>query len=260
MTDELQADPVVDTAPLVEGSDLATDTGGTPEEKITFSDEQQKVFDDAIGKKTFNLRQQQREFGEKETALQSQIAKLQSQIPEQTRPVVPPVPDSYADDFDQQMAARDDVISQAAEFDGAEKFRQEQQQQAAVKVQNDEVEAINKQALAYSQNATTLGIKPEELQKSGAILQQMGVTGELATQLLNEETGPLMSNYLAANPDVFDQLNRADQWSKGVILNDVRLKADEMKPQQTSAPAPADVLTGGGSTTVQRGPKGATYA
>ena len=260
MTDELQADSATpDTAIPTEGSELAPDTGENQEEKITFSEDQQKIFDDAIHKKTFKQRQQQREFGEEKTALQSRITQLESQIPKDTRPVVPAMPDAYADDFEQQVQARDEAIRQSAAFDARETLASEQQQAAAQQAHNDALADINQKTAAYAQNATNLGIKPEELQKSGDILMQMGVSAELATQLVAEENGPLMTTYLAANPDVFDRLNSADQWSAGVILNDVRLKAAEMKPQQTAAPAPVNVLNGGGSTTEERGPKGATY-
>ncbi len=259
MSDELQAESTETTATPTEGSELAPDTGGNQEPKIEFSDEQQKVFDDAIGKKTFKQRQQQREFQESDVKKDARIAELESRIPKDMRPVIPPVPDNYADDFEQQMQARDEVIRQAAAFDARETLASEQQQAAALQTQNDHVASVNQKIATYSQNATNLGIKPEELQKSGDILGEMGVTSELAEQLLSEETGPLMSQYLAANPDVFDQLNSADQWSAGVILNDVRLKAAEMKPQQTAAPAPANLLNGGGSATVERGPPGATY-
>ena len=259
MTNQLQAASETETATPVEGSDLATDTGENQEEKITFSDEQQKVFDEAIGKKTFKQRQQQREFGDEKADLQSQIAELQAKIPKDTRPTIPPVPDSLDDDFDQQMQARDESIRKAEAYDVRQTLATEQTAAAALQTQNDEAKAINEAAATFNQNATKLGIKPEDLQSSGLILQQMGITNDLTMQLLREETGPLMTSYLSANPDVFDQLNTADQWSAGVILIDVRLKAAEMKPQLTAAPAPANVLTGGGATTKERGPKGATY-
>ncbi len=259
MTDELQADPIADTATPTEGSDLATDTGENQEPKITFTDEQQKVFDDAIGKKTFKQRQQQREFQESDVKKDARIAELEGQIPKDMRPVVPPVPDSYDEDFSEKLQARDEAIRATAAYDAREELTLKQQQQAAVQAQNDEIATANKEIATYTQNATNLGIKPEELQKSGDMLGQMGITQDLARQLLSEETGPLMTNYLAANPDVFDQLNRADQWSAGVILNDVRLKAAELKPQTTTAPAPADTLHGGGSTSKERGPKNAKY-
>lgn len=258
MTEELLADSTESASP-VEGSDLATDTGETPEEKITFSDDQQKVFDDAIGKKTFKNHQQAREFRDKESQLNSQIAELKAKIPEDVRPVIPEMPDSLDDNFDQQVQVREEAIRQAALFDGKQQAIGEQQQAAALQAQNAQTKEFNDISMGYAQRASTLGIKPEDLQQSGAVLGQMGISDALANQLLSEDTGPLMANYLAANPEVFDRLNSADQWSGGVILQDVRQKVAELKPQHTAAPTPADVLTGGSVPSTKRGPPGAKY-
>lgn len=259
MTEELLAAPVEDAVIPVEGSDLAPDTGENQEEKIEFSEPQQKVFKHATDQLTFKRRQAEREHEVISAKKDARIAELEAKIPKDMRPNIPEMPDSLDDDFSQQVQARDEAIRQQQAFDTRETLALEQQQTAAVQAQTDAQEANNERVATFNQNAITLGTKPEELQRSENTLIQMGINADLAIQLLVEGTGPLMTNYLAANPDVFDQLNHADQWSRGIILNDVRLKAAEMKPQQTAAPAPADVLTGGGSTSTERGPKGARY-
>ena len=86
MQDELQAAPETETVTPVEGSELAPDTGESQEEKIEFSEDQQKVFKNATDKLTFKRRQQERESQDREAKLNARISELTAKIPEQTRP------------------------------------------------------------------------------------------------------------------------------------------------------------------------------
>ena len=67
-------------------SESATDSGNSAHEKqVEFTEEQQKVFNDAVGKKVFKLREKERES----EALRRRLEELEARIPQQGRPQVP---------------------------------------------------------------------------------------------------------------------------------------------------------------------------
>jgi len=71
----------------------ATDSGNSAHEKqVEFTEEQQKVFNDAVGKKVFKLREKERES----EALRRRLEELEARIPQQGRPQVPESPDPFA--------------------------------------------------------------------------------------------------------------------------------------------------------------------
>lgn len=260
MSDELQAaeadiestvtlddSNVVEAETPVEGSDSASDTGENQEQKVTFDERQQKVVDDIIGKKTFKVREAERE----NERLQNELAEARKQIPQEQRPDVPTMPSSFDfdsdEEFNQAVASRDKAIADAARFDGRQTYANEQlerQQQEAQKADND---ALQAQVDTYAGRATKLGVKTEDLQAAGNVVAGYGIDDSVVRHILKDEQGPLITTYLAANPVEMETIRSLDPISAGVYLSTiVKQKAEALKPKLTSAPDPVETLRGGG--------------
>lgn len=244
-------------AETAEPSESAPDSGkdATAEKKVQFTPEQQAVFDKVIGEKTFKAREAER----KAEAAEARLRELQAQLPKENRPSIPALPDPYDADYSQKIAARDEAIKAAAAFDAKQELVKNQQQH----VQRQRVEAqqaeLVKSATAYKERSDKLGIAPSDLQNAANALSNFGITEDLTRFLLKDEQGPLMTMFLARNPVALERMSGLSPLEMGhYIASEIKPKLAAVKPR-TQAPAPADVLDGGGSPKKERGPKGATF-
>ena len=209
----------------------------------------------AINKKHFEFKEQER----RANALEEQLRKLQSQMPQEQRPEVPELPDPYDDNYAEQIAARDDAIRKAVAYDTQQQFVQYQQQQAQEQSQKAQQEAITKTVQSYSGRAKDLGVKPEQLTAAGNTVHAYGIHDEITQYILGDEQGPLITTYLARHTDELEKISGMSPMQAGIYIDKaVRPKAS-VSPKKSQAPAPADGLTGGGAPPSERGPKGAKY-
>lgn len=252
-TDPTEAGAEVEAKP----SESAPDSGkeATQEQKVTFTPEQQEVFDKAIAKKTFERREAERQRED----VRKELERLQAQLPKDGRPQVPPVPDPYDADYEQKLAARDKALTEAAAYDAKQKAVEEQQVEAQRQQQKAFEDDLIKSATTYTERAEKFGLDIKDLQSSGDAIARYGISDDLTLFILKDEQGPLLTSYLARNPQVLETMQGMSPLEMGAYL------ASDVKPQlatartQTTAPAPADVLDGGGSPSPERGPKGATF-
>lgn len=238
-------------------SDSAPDSGEKPqtEKKTQFTPEQQEVFNRAIGEKTFKMREAER----RAEAAERRAAELEAKLPKSERPFVPPRPDPYDADYEAKMEARDRALEQAVAYDAQQAAAKAQREAAQRQRLEAEQEEIVKSAEGYKDRALKMGINPAEMQQAGQALAQFGVPDDLTKFILKDEQGPLMTMYLARNPDHLERMQSMTPIQMGAYI------ASELKPllatvrTKTQAPKPADVLDGGGSPPTARGPKGATF-
>ena len=98
-------------------SESAPDSGNSAHEKqVEFTEEQQRIFNEAVGKKVFKLREKEREAEE----LRRRLEELEARIPQQGRPVVPEAPDPFALsdlEYKQKLVQRDQAIREAAAWE-----------------------------------------------------------------------------------------------------------------------------------------------
>jgi hypothetical protein len=252
-----QLDPTETDADPAEPSESAPDSGktATAEKKVQFTPEQQAVFDKVIGEKTFKAREAER----KAEAAEKRLQELEAQLPKENRPSIPSLPDPYDADYQQKIAARDEAIKAAAAFDAKQELVRNQQQN----VQRQRVEAqqqeLVKSATVYKERSDKLGINPSELQTAANALSSFGISEDLTKFLLKDEQGPLMTMFMARNPIVLERMSGLSPLEMGhYIASEIKPKLATVKPR-TQAPAPADVLDGGGSPRSERGPKGAKF-
>ena len=116
-----------------EDSDEDQDTESAPEaqdtesKQVKFSEDQQRILDEAVGKKVFKLREKEREA----EALKKRLEELEAKVPEQRRPNVPAIPDPFAvsdEEYRRQLYLRDEALKQAIAFDQQQQTLKQQQQ------------------------------------------------------------------------------------------------------------------------------------
>ena len=239
-----------------EASQTAGDSGESHDKKVTFNEEQQKVFNDMAAKKAFETREQKRANEE----LQRQIKELQAAQPVEQAPSIPDMPDQYSDNYEQEMAARDKALQDRAAFDANASYLRQQADLQVQESQRLENEALNKSLEDYSGRAKKLGISDKELEVAGNTVYQYGINDHVAKYILADEHGPLITKYLSENPTAMESLHSMPPISAGAFIeSQVKPQAIKLKPATTNAPEPVETLNGAGVQPAQRGPKGATF-
>jgi small-conductance mechanosensitive channel len=240
-------------------SDSSTDAGETQKKTVKFDEEQQRIFDDAIGKKTFKLREVERQA----EALQRQLEDVQARLPKQERPQVPEAPDPFAisdEEYRRQLSQRDEAVSKAAAYDAQQQYLQQQQYQLAEQARQKQQEVLNSKIENYASRATKMGIKPEELQVAGATVSNFGIQDELVSFIIEDDHGPLITKYLSQNLTELDNLRSMSPIQAAIrITNEIKPKAVALKRKVNQAPDPVDTPQGAGISPKPKGPKGATF-
>lgn len=157
---------------------------------------------------------------------------------------IPVMPDQFDDDFEAKVKQRDDAIIAQANYNATNNayLQQEQlSQQQAAQAQNAKVQ---ESMASYSQKATELGIKQEELQAAGEQVATYNLSQDLVMHILADSDGPLITKHLAANPQDGYQLASMSPFAVGQFLDNIKTKASALKPKTSNAPAPVDSLQG----------------
>lgn len=259
--EEPQAVAPVAPVPEVEGAE--TDVDGidsdlapeTPEgEKVTFNEGQQKVFNEAIDRKTRKLREAERES----ERLQVQLTDAKSKIPQETRPGIPDSPDPYGDDYDAKVQARDKAIADAASFDVRQTEQTRQNEQEQQRQQDHELQQVNKVVADYAGRAEGLGVSSEQLAVAAEIVNGHGISNQVTAHILTDDKGPAITKYLADNPAVLSDLSGLQPMQAAIFI-DQKVKPFIEGKKTTDTPDPATTLAGGGSPPGERGPQGAKF-
>lgn len=265
---EYESEEDVTTEPEVEetedsaeeqDTDSAPEAGETPEKEIKFDEEQQRVFNDAVGKKVFKLREKEREA----ESLKKQLDELQAKLGERQAPKIPDLPDPFRlsdEEYRQSQHRRDQALRAAAEYDMQQQAVQQQQQALKQQEWQKQQEEMTTKVKSYSDRATTFGITPEQLQEAGNAVAQFGIDESLVNIILDETDGPLITKYLAKNPLELDALRYLPPAQAAVrIATEIKQKAASLKPKVNNAPDPLEQPHGAGSAPKPRGPQGATF-
>ena len=225
------------------------------EEKVTFSDEQQKLVNDIASSKAFEVREAKR----KSEDLQRQLDEVRAAIPKETQPNIPEMPDQYDENYNDQMARRDDAIRAHERFESNQQYTRNQAQQAQEANQRKEAEELNVKAKTYESNAVKKGLNFDEVKAAGKTVIDYGLRGDVINEMLTDTDGSLMSLYMSKNPQAIDSLNNASSFTLGSVYADIKAKASALGVQTRTAPSPTDTLRGSGITTNDGGPDGASY-
>ncbi len=179
----------------------------------------------------------------------------------QAEVVVTPVPDKYSDNYDADMAERDAAITAKADKDAADAtaVAKRKQQDEARQVEADS--ALNDRVVVFDKNLAGHGLKSDEVKAAAETVIGFGISNEFQDVLLEDPDGPLMVQYLAANPVEAETINGMSTLQRVNHLNtEVRPKALLLKPKTSEARDPRIVPSGGGAPeTKQPWEKGAVY-
>ena len=241
-------------------SESATDSANSTHEKqVEFTEEQQKVFNDAVGKKVFKLREKEREA----ETLRRRLEELEARIPQQGRPQVPESPDPFAlsdVEYRQKLVQRDQAIREAAAWEAQQQALQWQRQQAQFEQQQRQQERQQAEVMAYADRAKKLGVAAAELQEAGTLVAGYGIDPALVEMILADDHGPLLTKYLAKNQLELERLVQMPVTMAAVRLaTDLKSKAVAMKPKVTKTPDPLNQPRNSGVSPKPRGPSGATF-
>lgn len=225
-------------------------------EKVTFSEEQQKLVDDIAAKKTFKIREAERESDR----LRQELAETKAKIPQEVRPNVPEMPDEFADNREQLIASRDEAIRQSAVFDNNQTLQLQQQQAADLRVEQDRQAELNQVFTNYEAQAKKLGVDAQEQLAADNAVGQYGLSNEIILHIAKDDHGPLITAYLHKNPAALEAIRQLDSLSAAAYIEtQVKPNAAALGNKQPTAPNPVETLNGKGIAPKERGPKGATY-
>lgn len=255
-TQEAEDQPDVETD--VEDDSESSEDSGETHDKPIFTEAQQKVFDDAIGKKVFKLREKEREAEQ----LRRRLEELE-QPQTRSRPQVPALPDPFAlsdEEYKRQIMHREQALISAAAYDAQAQMLQRQQMQLAQEAEQKQQEVLVEKVQSYAQRAKTLGVKAEELQAAGSIVGQFGIDDSLVQYILEDDHGPLITKYLSQNVTELDALRHLHPTMAAVrIATLIKQKAVALKPKYTNAPDPVRRPMPSSAQVKPKGPKGATF-
>jgi hypothetical protein len=241
-------------------SESDTDSANSAHDKpVEFTEEQQRIFNEAVGKKVFKLREKEREA----EALRKRLEELEAKIPQQGRPVVPEAPDPFAlsdTEYRQKLVARDQAIREATAWEAQQQALQWQRQQAEMEQQRRQQERQQEEVKAYAERARKLGVAAEELQEAGTLVAGYGIDPALVEMILADDHGPLLTKYLARNQLELERLVQMPVTTAAVRLaTELKAKAVAMKPKVTKTPDPLNQPRNAGISPKPKGPAGATF-
>tara|TARA_B100000214_G_scaffold328866_1_gene268270 strand:+ start:17824 stop:18660 length:837 start_codon:yes stop_codon:yes gene_type:complete len=233
------------------------------EEKVVFSEAQQRVLDKQIGKKVGKLREVERD----NQTLRQRLQDVEAQLNKPVDVEVPPMPDAFSmtdAEYKEKVAQRDKAIVESA----LQKKAAEAQEEAAAKQRADRIAEAQQEAEAkrkvYENRAAELGVALPELQQAGQTLYNAGLHNEVAGYLLDADNGPLISQYLGQNPLELDNvLQKQNQSIADAIIymhTEIRAKLQSLaKSNVNQAPDPIEKPAVSGKQKKQGGPQGATF-
>lgn len=209
-------------------------------------------FTKRINQKHFELMEEKRA----REALEAEVIALKAKIPEIQKPVVPPLPDPYDDDFDSKMLQRDEAIKRVAAYEAQEEINQSRLQEQHRLRQEGLNKSLVESVKTYSDRARTLNISDNELKVAGQTVAAYGIHDSVAEFILQDEKGPAITAYLARNPDMLETISKMNPIHAALhITNNVKPKLSA----KTNLPEPAETLGGGGVRKKEDGLKGARY-
>lgn len=229
-------------------SDLATEKQEVKKPHVEFNQEQQEVFNKAIAKKTFELRETERRLD----AERQERERYALELERLRAPVLDiPMPDPYEDGYEQKVKYRDQAIALKAAHDAQNYQRQQAQQAQEQEAERQKQDELAKKAENFTKNAEKFGVKNDELYNAINVIGSYRLGDQFADMLLSDDQGALISTYLASNFEELEtiaELNRTSPYSVGMYIERVvKPKAQARKPKVSSAPEPTLAVRGNGA-------------
>lgn len=225
-------------------ADLAPAGEGQHKQKVKLTPEQQALFEQKTAKRVWAQKDAER----KAKALEQELNALRAERVRTAAPVVPPMPEQFEDGFEHKLAERDKAIAAKGQWDTEQAFYARQHHEAEQRAQQLKQESLHTTVAEYSKRALKLGVSKEELASAGTAVAGYGINPDLAEAILNDDNGPLITTYLANNPEALEEVvNRNPAAAALYIARNIVPKLQPRKTRTTNAPEPAPVLRGNGA-------------
>lgn len=225
-------------------ADLAPDSDSQHEKKAVDETANQEAVQKAINKKHFEFKQKERDLEVANKRIADFEATQREQEAAKFRSIAP-LPDSFDDDYETKMQARDTQIAQKAQFDAQQTAINNQQQFDIQQQQQQKQIDMQAKVQTYATRTKELGIGKDEMQAAGNTVAQYGLSDDLVMHILGDSDGPLITKHLAENPQEGFKLASMSPYAVGSFLDGIKAKAAALKPKTTNAPAPAQKLNAG---------------
>lgn len=221
-------------------ADSETDSEGEHEEKRAT----QSKVEERIGELTRKRKESER-LAEERLA---EIQKLQSQIISTREPKIPdlPDPDEVSDSqFRQAVADRDKAIQDRFTWQQEKQQFDQQQETYASQSQRQQYETLQTAAESYRARATKMGISTEDLAKASQVINQVGISEDVAMHILQDERGAAITKYLGSNiADLMEIANSNPIRAALYIEQKIKPKLTPSK-RKTKTPPPSQRVKGG---------------
>lgn len=256
MAEQLEQEVVEEVeATEIDGPEEVAEPEPKEEESgVTFSDEQQKFINEHIvGKKVAKLREVERRAHE----LEQQLSQYQKD-PE-VEPAIPPVPDVWDDKYEQKLQERDNALIKHAQWRAQQESDQRQRQQLEAEQARLHQRQMIEKVQTYTERAKSLGISEQDLAVAGGAVSQFGISNDLTSFILEDDSGPALTLYLSRNLQELQRIQSMNPLQAAVHL------ATQIKPRvarsikRQAPPEPAEGVSGAGARERERGPKGAVF-
>jgi len=233
----------VETNDSVLESDTSNQVQDESNEQVDEVEVAKKKANDAFNTQYGKLKQGERDLATANQELET-FKKAERDRQAATVGEIPAMPDSFDDDFDEKMKQRDDAIIAQANFNAKNNAYLEQQQFSQQQAAQVKAAKTQESVASYVSKAKELGINQEELQAAGNQVATYGLSDDLVMHIVDDSAGPLITKYLAANPQDGYQLASMSPFAVGQFLDGIKVKASALKPKTSSTPTPVDNLQG----------------
>ena len=259
MTDELQTEAIDDGIVIdddhVENEEVNQELSETAEggaELATAQEETPDKIDDGVQKAINKQHAKYREEERKRIQAEDEAGKLREKLEkleaEKSVVDIPAIPDPYDDNYEEQLRIRDEAIMRKATQDAQQQSVIAQQDAQKEVAQKAEQERLNTLVSGYDGQIAKLGLNPEEVRVAGDKVVEYGISADLAEFILQQEDGPLITQYLSKNPVALDDLRHMSVIDGAFkVSSDIRKAASTLKPQASQTPDPTETLTGRGA-------------
>lgn len=207
-------------------------------------DEEEEPAHVVISRHHAKAREEERRRLEAEQRLQQYESK------EVEQPVIPPIPDSFEDNYEQKMQERDAKIREVIQWEADQKQRDYSRNENSQRTQREQQVEMQQIGQTYMQRAKKMGVKLEDLQAGSKQIQEAGFDESLVRSILEDDKGPLITRYMAQNPMAalkISQMNpiQAVQYMERTIR-------PKLQAKKTSKTPPPPDKKGGNSTSKHR--------
>jgi len=226
--------------------------------RVEFSPEQQEKFDAEVRRRAAKTAEAKQEY-EQERRRREEVEQELAKFKQPQRPTLPPAPDRWDDDYDEKQAEYNQALQEQIRYDAQQDFHRQQQeaieQRKEQEDQQKQIERVNR----YQSRVEKLGVDKAVLREAGPAVATVLNNQALVDYLLEDEVGPLITEYLYKHPAELESLAGIGPVRAGEILYDIKAKAKAARTRVKPDPKPLDNPAGIGMGEANEDDKWGTY-